>query len=99
MCSEIIIFDQIRNEIAGRSGSCLSFLIITSHLLHQLVLSLLLLRAEYSSGLPWFVLQVSSFTFSVIKAALENDMYTSVLQIQYISTVEISELDFQIIYT
>lgn len=44
--------------------------------------------------LLWFVLQISSFTFRIIKAVLENDMFTSVLQIQYIYTVEIPELDF-----
>lgn len=93
-CLEMQIFDQTRYEIAGKSESCSLFLIINSRLFYQLFLWLLVLWVKYSSCLPWFVLQISSFTFCVIKAVLENDMFTSVLQIQYIYTVEISELDF-----
>lgn len=95
LCLEIQIFDETRYEIAGKSGSCSLFPLLTaSHLFYQLFLWLLGLWLKYSSCLPWFVLQISSFTFCIIKAVLENDMFTSVLQIQYIYTVEISELDF-----
>lgn len=93
-CLEIRIFDQTSYETAGKSGSCSLFLIITSHLSYQLLLWLLVLWVKYFSCLPWFVLQISSFTFFIIKAVLENDMFTSVLQIQYIYTVEISRVGF-----
>lgn len=58
------------------------------------VIFVIVLWVKYSSSLPWFVLEVSSFTLFIIKAVLESDVFTSVLQIQYIYTIEISELDF-----
>lgn len=94
MCLEIQIFNQTRYETAGKSGRCLLFLIITSHLFYQLFLWLLALGVKYSSRLPWLALQISSFTFFIIKAVLENDMFTSVLRILCIYTAEISELGF-----